>query len=105
SGDALIGINPCIDEPDNLKRLLDLTAQIIDRSGAPTQNCLLGHVTTQLRALEIGAPIDILFQSLAGTEKAGRSFGINVAMLDEAYRAIRERGSLDAPNLMYFETG
>jgi ethanolamine ammonia-lyase large subunit len=105
SGDALIGINPCIDAPANLKRLLDLTAEIIDRTGAPTQNCLLGHVTTQLRALEIGAPIDILFQSLAGTEKACGGFGINVAMLDEADRAIRERGSLDAPNLMYFETG
>src|SRR5580698_9755210 len=105
SGDALIGINPCIDEPENLKRLLDLTAAIIERTGAPTQNCLLGHVTNQIRALEIGAPIDILFQSLAGTEKACGSFGINVAMLDEAYRAIRERGALDAPNLMYFETG
>jgi ethanolamine ammonia-lyase large subunit len=71
----------------------------------PTQNCLLGHVTTQIRALELGAPVDILFQSLAGTEKACGGFGINVAMLDESYRAIRERGSLDAPNLMYFETG
>jgi ethanolamine ammonia-lyase large subunit len=105
SGDALIGINPCIDEPANLKRLLDLTAEIIGRTGAPTQNCLLGHVTTQVRAMEIGAPIDILFQSLAGTEQACGGFGINVAMLDEAYRAIRERGALDAPNLMYFETG
>src|SRR5271170_5631383 len=105
SGDALIGINPCIDEPANLKRLLDLTAEIIARTGAPTQNCLLGHVTTQMRALEMGAPVDILFQSLAGTEKACGGFGINLAMLDEAYRAIRERGSLNAPNLMYFETG
>jgi ethanolamine ammonia-lyase large subunit len=105
TGDALIGINPCIDEPDNLKRLLDLTASIIHRTGVPSQNCLLGHVTTQMRALEIGAPIDILFQSLAGTEKACGGFGINVAMLDEGYRAIRERGALDAPNLMYFETG
>ena len=105
SGDALIGINPCIDEPDNLKRLLDLTAEIIDRVQVPTQNCLLGHVTTQLRALEIGAPVDILFQSIAGTEKACGGFGIDVAMLDQAYRAIRERGALDAPNLMYFETG
>jgi ethanolamine ammonia-lyase large subunit len=105
SGDALIGINPCIDEPASLKRLLELTAEIIDRTGVPTQNCLLGHVTTQLRALNLGAPVDILFQSLAGTEKACGGFGINLAILDEAYRAIRERGSLDAPNLMYFETG
>src|ERR1700683_838435 len=105
AGDALIGINPCIDEPANLKRLLDLTAEIIERTGVPTQNCLLGHVSTQVRALEIGAPIDILFHSLAGTEKRCGGFGITVAMLDEAYRAIRERGALDAPNLMYFETG
>jgi ethanolamine ammonia-lyase large subunit len=105
TGDALIGINPCIDEPDNLRRLLDLTADVIARTGAPTQNCVLGHITTQLRALDAGAPIDILFQSLAGTEKANAGFGITVKMLDEGAAAIRERGTLKAPNLMYFETG
>ncbi len=104
-GDALIGINPCIDEPDNLRRLLELTAEIIARTGVPTQNCVLGHITTQMRALESGAPIDILFQSLAGTEKANAGFGITVSMLDEGAAAIRERGALQAPNLMYFETG
>ncbi|HVA81814.1 MAG TPA: ethanolamine ammonia-lyase subunit EutB, partial [Candidatus Binataceae bacterium] len=104
-GDALIGINPCIDEPDNLCRLLDLTADIIARTGAPTQNCVLGHITTQMRALERGAPLDILFQSLAGTEKANAGFGITRAMLDDGADAVRERGALDAPNLMYFETG
>ncbi len=105
TGDALIGINPCIDDPDNLKRLFELIAGIIERTGVPAQNCVLGHVTTQMRALEAGAPIDIMFQSLAGTEKGNSGFGITVAMLDEAARAIRERGALDAPNLMYFETG
>ncbi len=105
TGDALIGINPCIDDPGNIKRLLELTAGIIERTGVPTQNCVLGHLSTQLRALEAGAPIDILFQSLAGTEKAQTGFGINVAMLDEGAAAIRERGALKAPNLMYFETG
>ncbi len=105
TGDALIGINPCIDEPGNIERLLDLTAEIIDRTGVPTQNCVLGHITTQLRALEAGAPMDILFQSLAGTEKANTGFGISVAMLDEGAAAIKERGALKAPNLMYFETG
>ena len=70
TGDALIGINPCIDEPDNIRRLLELTADIIDRTGVPTQNCVLGHITTQMRALEAGAPMDIMFQSLAGTQKA-----------------------------------
>ncbi len=105
TGDALIGINPCVDEPDNIRRLLELTAAIIDRTGAPTQNCVLGHITTQMRALQGGAPLDILFQSLAGTEKACAAFGINVAMLDEGAAAVRERGALKAPNLMYFETG
>ncbi|MGH7947600.1 MAG: ethanolamine ammonia-lyase subunit EutB, partial [Candidatus Binataceae bacterium] len=105
TGDALIGINPCMDEPDNLRRLLETIADIITRTGVPTQNCVLGHLTTQMRALEQGAPIDILFQSLAGTEKACRAFGIDVAMLDEGAAAIRERGALRAPNLTYFETG
>jgi ethanolamine ammonia-lyase large subunit len=105
TGDALIGINPCIDEPENIKRLLELIAGIIERTGVPTQNCVLGHITTQMNALEAGAPIDILFQSLAGTEKANAGFGISVAMLDQGAAAIRERGALDAPNLMYFETG
>jgi ethanolamine ammonia-lyase large subunit len=104
-GDALIGINPCRDDPDNLRRLLDLLADIIARTEVPTQNCVLGHLTTQMRALEGGAPIDILFQSLAGTEKGNAGFGITVAMLDEGAAAIRERGALHAPNLLYFETG
>ncbi len=105
TGDALIGINPCIDEPDNIRRLLELTAEIIARTGAPTQNCVLGHITTQMRALEAGAPMDIMFQSLAGTEKGNAGFGITVVMLDEGYAMIRETGGLRSPNLMYFETG
>ena len=105
TGDALIGINPCIDTPDNIRRILELTADIIDRTGAPTQNCVLGHISTQMRALESGAPMDIMFQSLAGTEKGNAGFGITVAMLDEGYAMIRETGRLRSPNLMYFETG
>jgi ethanolamine ammonia-lyase large subunit len=105
TGDAIIGINPCIDDPDNIRRLLELTAEIIGRTGVPTQNCVLGHITTQMRALEASAPMDIMFQSLAGTEKANAGFGITLAMLDDGAAAIRERGALRAPNLMYFETG
>src|ERR1700688_3902134 len=105
TGDALIGINPCIDTPENNRRMLDLTADIIERTGAPTQNCVLGHISTQMRALESGAPMDIMFQSLAGTEKGNAGFGITVAMLDEGYAMIRETGRLRSPNLMYFETG
>ncbi len=105
SGDALIGINPCIDTPENIRRMLELTADILERTGAPTQNCVLGHISTQMRALESGAPMDIMFQSLAGTEKGNAGFGITVAMLDEGYAMIRETGRLRSPNLMYFETG
>jgi len=105
AGDAIIGINPCIDDPENVKRLLEATASIIDRTGVPTQNCVLAHITTQMRALEAGAPIDIMFQSLAGTQKANADFGITVAMLDEGLAAMRERRRIDTPNLMYFETG
>jgi ethanolamine ammonia-lyase large subunit len=104
-GDALIGINPCIDEPDNVRRLLERIAEIIERTGVPAQNCVLAHITTQMRALEAGAPMDIMFQSLAGTEKGNAGFGITVAMLDEGYAMIRETGRLRSPNLMYFETG
>ncbi|MGC2763052.1 MAG: ethanolamine ammonia-lyase, partial [Candidatus Binatus sp.] len=105
TGDALIGINPCIDEPDNIRRLLELTADIIERTGVPTQNCVLGHISTQMRALEAGAPMDIMFQSLAGTEKGNAGFGITVKMLDEGYAMIRETGRIRSTNLMYFETG
>jgi ethanolamine ammonia-lyase large subunit len=105
TGDALIGINPCIDTPENIRRMLDLTADIIERTGAPTQNCVLGHISTQMRALESGAPMDIMFQSLAGTEKGNAGFGITVAMLDDGYAMIRETGRLRSLNLMYFETG
>lgn len=105
TGDALIGINPCVDTPDNIRRILELIADIIERTGAPTQNCVLGHISTQMRALESGAPMDIMFQSLAGTEKGNAGFGITVAMLDEGYAMIRETGRLRSPNLMYFETG
>jgi len=116
AGDALIGINPVIDDVENVTTLLRLMHDLIERWQIPTQNCVLAHVTTQMRALEHGAPMDILFQSLAGTEAAIHSFGITVAMLDEASALIRERSTLRArgsvPNrgdgptqLMYFETG
>ena len=95
AGDALIGINPCIDDVENVSALLRLTHNLIERWRIPTQNCVLAHVTTQMRALERGAPMDILFQSLAGTEAAIRSFGITVAMLDE-YRRREKTGTLAA---------
>jgi ethanolamine ammonia-lyase large subunit len=105
AGDALIGINPCSDDVANVDALLRLTHDLIERWRIPTQNCVLAHVTTQMRALEQGAPMDIIFQSLAGTEAALQRSGTGVAMLDEARAMIFARGALVTPQRMYFETG
>jgi len=106
SGDAVIGINPAADSVTNTIDLLRLIDSIRERYSIPTQSCVLAHLTTQLAALELGAPVDLVFQSIAGTEMANRSFGIDLALLDEAYRAARElrRGTV-GDNVMYFETG
>jgi ethanolamine ammonia-lyase large subunit len=106
SGDAVIGINPVADNVASTRRLLELVDSVRERYSIPTQSCVLAHITTQLAALEQGAPIDLVFQSVAGTELANASFGINLALLDEAHQAARElhRGTL-GDNVMYFETG
>ena len=103
SGDAVIGVNPVADNPHQVEALLHMLDQIRARYEIPTQICVLAHVTTQMQALERGAPIDLVFQSVAGTEAANTSFGVNLALLDEAWQAAREleRGE----NVMYFETG
>lgn len=106
SGDAVIGINPAADNVESTKTLLQLIDLVRERYSIPTQSCVLAHITTQMAALEQGAPVDLIFQSIAGTEMANRSFGVNLALLDEAHRAGRElrRGTL-GDNIMYFETG
>jgi ethanolamine ammonia-lyase large subunit len=106
SGDAVIGINPVADNVAGTTKLLQLIDSIRERYAIPSQSCVLSHITTQLAALERGAPVDLLFQSVAGTERANTSFGINLALLDEADRAARElhRGTA-GDNVMYFETG
>lgn len=104
-GDAVIGINPVDDSLESVKRLMHASHEFIRSHGIPTQNCVLAHVTTQMKAVEQGAPADMLFQSIAGTEAANRSFGINARVLDEAYDLIRREGMSPGPNLMYFETG
>jgi len=106
SGDACIGINPASDDPaviDGLVRLLD---DIITRLQIPTQSCVLAHVTTTLGLIGQGAPVDLVFQSIAGTEAANRSFGVDLALLREARQAglSLRRGSV-GDNVMYFETG
>ncbi|KQO17789.1 ethanolamine ammonia-lyase subunit EutB [Paenibacillus sp. Leaf72] len=104
-GDAVIGINPATDAVENMKSLLYATKEVIDRWAIPTQNCVLAHITTQMRAVEEGAPADMLFQSLAGTEEGNRGFGIDLALLEEADALIRARGTAEGPNRWYFETG
>ena len=84
SGDAVIGINPATDSPQNVATLLHLLDDIIQRHEIPTQSCVLAHVTTTLELMHRGAPVDLVFQSIAGTEAANKSFGINLALLAEA---------------------
>jgi len=113
SGDAVIGINPASDNVPQVMRLLHLLDDVIGRYGIPTQSCVLTHVTNTLQAIERGAPVDLVFQSIGGTEATNRSFGVSLALLAEARAAAL---SLQRPtlfddagqrshNVMYFETG
>jgi len=106
SGDACIGINPASDDPAVIGNLLRLLDDIIARLRIPTQSCVLSHVTTTLGLIEQRAPVDLIFQSIAGTQGANRSFGIDLALLREAHEAgiSLRRGSVGS-NVMYFETG
>ena len=105
-GDAVIGINPASDNLEATLRLLHMLNDVIERYQIPTQSCVLAHVTTTLRAIEQNAPVDLVFQSIAGTQKANDSFGINLNILQEAPHAALElgRGTV-GNNCMYFETG
>src|SRR6202167_1866946 len=112
SGDAVIGINPAGDNVAVTARLLRMIDTLRERFQIPVQSCVLAHITTQMEALNAGAPVDLLFQSIAGTEAANRSFGVNLALLAEAHDTGQQlqRGALCADgqtgdNIMYFETG
>ncbi|MCS0790284.1 ethanolamine ammonia-lyase subunit EutB [Cytobacillus firmus] len=104
-GDAVIGINPVDDSVESVKRLLHATHAFIKDWGIPTQNCVLAHVTAQMKAIEQGAPADMIFQSIAGTEAANRSFGITASLLEEANDMARTLGTGTGPQGLYFETG
>lgn len=106
AGDAVVGINPASDSLPVLDRLNHMMADIINRFSIPTQSCVLTHVTNTLQLIERGSPVDLVFQSVAGTEAANSGFGINLAMLKEAQEAALslKRGTL-GHNVMYFETG
>jgi ethanolamine ammonia-lyase large subunit len=103
NGDAVIGVNPATDNVRTVEALLGMLDRIRERYRIPTQICVLAHVTTQMQAMRNGAPVDLVFQSIAGTEAANRSFGVSLAMLDEACAAAQELGR--GENVMYFETG
>ncbi|MFF3207555.1 ethanolamine ammonia-lyase subunit EutB [Streptomyces sp. NPDC002962] len=106
SGDAVIGVNPATDSPQAVRDLLELLDGVIGRYAIPTQSCVLCHVTTSVDLMERGAPVDLVFQSIAGTQAANASFGVTLGLLDQAYEAALalERGTVGR-NVMYFETG
>jgi ethanolamine ammonia-lyase large subunit len=112
SGDAVIGINPAGDNVAVTSQLLRMIDGLRQRFQIPVQSCVLAHITTQMEALKAGAPIDLIFQSIAGTEAANRSFGVSLSLLAEAHDAGQQlkRGAACAEgttgdNIMYFETG
>jgi len=106
NGDAVVGINPAADNVAGVEGLLRMLDRLRTEFQIPIQSCVLAHVTTQLLALSRGAPVDLVFQSIAGTEAANASFGVNLALLGEAWQAVRElrRGTV-GDEVMYFETG
>lgn len=106
SGDAVIGVNPATDNLEATLTLTDMLHQVIDKYRIPTQACVLAHLTTTLKAMERNAPVDLAFQSIAGTQKANESFGITLSLLQEAHDAALtlKRGTV-GNNVMYFETG
>jgi len=106
SGDAVIGINPATDSPAAVLNLLNLIDTVRQQFEIPTQSCVLSHITTTLELVNRGAPVDLCFQSIAGTQKANASFGVSLSLLEEAYEATSSlnRGTI-GQNVMYFETG
>ncbi|MDF1617500.1 ethanolamine ammonia-lyase subunit EutB [Petrocella sp. FN5] len=104
-GDAVIGVNPVEDTVGNTKTIMNCIYDFMMKWEIPTQTCVLSHISTQMEAVRQGAPVSIFFQSVAGTEDANKAFGIDAALLGEAYELIKKQGIAPGPNLMYFETG
>jgi ethanolamine ammonia-lyase large subunit len=104
-GDALIGLNPAVDTIDSVSNILKAFKDFMNEFKVPTQNCVLAHVTTQMEAIKKGAPMDLMFQSIAGSEISNKGFGIDVKLLDEAYFTMKELKASKGDNFMYFETG
>ena len=104
-GDAVIGLNPVNDSVESVTKILKRFEEFKQEWQIPTQNCVLAHVTTQMEAIKKGAPADLIFQSIAGSQKSNDDFGINGAMLEEAMLLALKEGTATGPNVMYFETG
>ena len=104
-GDAVIGVNPATDSAESTAEILRALDAMLKANGCPTQHCVLSHVTVQMRALALDCPMDLMFQSLAGSEAANKAFGISISLIDEAYDLMKEKGTARGPNRMYFETG
>ena len=105
AGDAVIGLNPVTDSPEQIGRNLRRFQEIRERWAIPTQICVLGHVTAQMKAVRAGAPCDLIFQSIAGSEKGNSAFGFSASTLEEAGELMRREGTAEGPNVLYFETG
>ena len=106
NGDAMIGINPASDNPGAIRDLLNMLDSVIRTYDIPTQSCVLTHITTTIQLIEHGAPVDLVFQSIAGTEAANRSFGLSLDLLEQGYQAgLSQNRGVCGQNLMYFETG
>lgn len=104
-GDAVVGLNPVDASTESVYAILNRFQEIKLKYEIPTQNCVLAHVTTQMEAIRRGAPCDLIFQSIAGSEKGNRAFGISAALIEEARQLGLTRGTAHGPNILYFETG
>ena len=105
AGDAVIGLNPVTDSPEQVGKVLRRFQEIKEHWEIPTQICVLAHVTAQMKAVEKGAPCDLIFQSIAGSQKGNEAFGFNGATIAEARDMLLHQGTAEGPNVMYFETG
>ena len=105
AGDAVIGLNPVTDSPEQVGKVLRRFREIQEHWEIPTQICVLAHVTAQMKAVRDGAPADLIFQSIAGSQKGNEAFGFSATTLQEARDLLLQYGTAEGPNVMYFETG
>ncbi len=105
AGDAVIGLNPVTDSPEQVVKVLNRFREIREHWKIPTQICVLAHITAQMQAVEQGAPCDLIFQSIAGSQKGNEAFGFNAETVAQARQLLMEKGTAEGPNVLYFETG